>query len=163
MDNNYFVYNGKKYIVEYKDKNMNVYKCNDGKIEILSDEEIQMIRQLLNSKYMSVVSKSSLNCDSGSITGTFLKIDCGDNSVDRNGGLKYRNDVKDRLANHKPLILKIYDGRIWMINVTGNPTDTQGGHYDIRQISFEWIEIGDINDMRTLYNYGFSDVDSRWW
>lgn len=51
MDNNYFVYNGKKYIVEYKDKNMNVYKCNDGKIEILSDEEIQMIRQLLNSKY----------------------------------------------------------------------------------------------------------------
>lgn len=51
MDNNYFVYNGKKYIVEYKDKNMNMYKCNDGKIEILSDEEIQMIRQLLNSKY----------------------------------------------------------------------------------------------------------------
>lgn len=51
MDNNYFVYNGKKYIVEYKDKNMNVYKFNDGKIEILSDEEIQMIRQLLNSKY----------------------------------------------------------------------------------------------------------------
>lgn len=119
--------------------------------------------ELLNSKYMSVVSKSSLNCDSGSITGTFLKIDCGDNSVDRNGGLKYRNDVKDRLANHKPLILKIHDGRIWMINVTGSPTDTQGGHYDIRQISFEWIEIGDINDMRTLYNYGFSDVDSRWW
>ena len=119
--------------------------------------------ELLNSKYMSVVSKSSLNCDSGSITGTFLKIDCGDNSVDRNGGLKYRNDVKDRLVNHKPLILKIHDGRIWMINVIGNPTDTQGGHYDIRQISFEWVEIGDVNDMRTLYNYGFSDIDSRWW
>lgn len=119
--------------------------------------------ELLNSKYMSVVSNSSLNCDSGSITGTFLKIDCDDNSVDRNGGLQYRNDVKDRLANHKPLILKIYDGRIWMINVTGNISDTQGGHYDIRQISFEWVEIGDVNDMRTLYNYGFSDIDSRWW
>lgn len=121
------------------------------------------VLKLLNSKYMSVVSNSSLNCDSGSIIGTFLKIDCDDNSVDRNGGLQYRNDVKDRLVNHKPLILKIYDGRIWMINVTGNISDTQGGHYDIRQISFEWVEIGDVNDMRTLYNYGFSDIDSRWW
>ena len=119
--------------------------------------------ELLNSKYMSVVSNSSLNCDSGSINSSFIKINCEDNSVDRNGGLQYRNDVKDRLVNHKPLILKVYDGRIWMINVTGNVSDAQGGHPDIRQISFEWVEIGDINDMRTLYNYGFSDIDSRWW
>lgn len=51
MDNNYFVYNGKKYIVEYKEKTINVYKYNNGKIEILSDEEKQIIKQLLNNKY----------------------------------------------------------------------------------------------------------------
>ena len=50
-----------------------------------------------------------------------------------------------------------------MIKVTGNINDSQGGHPNIRQISFEWIEIGDVNDMETLYNYGFSDVESRWW
>lgn len=51
MDNNYFVYNGKKYILEYKEKTINVYKYNNGKIEILSDEEKQIIKQLLNNKY----------------------------------------------------------------------------------------------------------------
>lgn len=119
--------------------------------------------ELLNSKYMTVVSKSELNCDSGSISGTFLKINCDNNMIDEKGGLQYRNDVKNRLANHKPLILKVFDGRIWMINVTGNISDSQNGHYDLRKISFDWVEIGDVNDMKTLYNYGFSDIDSRWW
>lgn len=119
--------------------------------------------QLLNSKYMTVVSNSSLNCDSGSILGTFIKIKEDDYTVDLNGSLQYRNDFKNRLANKKPLILKIDDGRIWMIRVTGNPTDSQGEHKKIRQIAFEWVEIGDVNDMRTLYRNGFSDVDKRWW
>lgn len=123
----------------------------------------QQTLELLNSKYMSVVSNSSLNCDSGSISGNFIKIDCENGDVDLSAGLQYRNDFKDRLANHKPLILKVFDGRIWMIRVSGNPTDSQDEHPDVRKISFEWVEIGDINDMKTLYNYGFSDVDSRWW
>lgn len=123
----------------------------------------QQTLELLNSKYMSVVSNSSLNCESGSISGTFVKINCTNDDIDSAASLQYRNDFKDRLANHKPLILKVHDGRIWMIRVTGNPTDSQEGHYDIRKINFEWVEIGDVNDMKTLYNYGFSDVDSRWW
>lgn len=123
----------------------------------------QQTLELLNSKYMSVVSNSSLNCESGSISGTFVKIDCTNDDIDSAASLQYRNDFKDRLANHKPLILKVHDGRIWMIRVTGNPTDSQEGHYDIRKINFDWVEIGDVNDMKTLYNYGFSDVDSRWW
>lgn len=119
--------------------------------------------ELLNSKYMTVVSNSSLNCDSGSISGTFLRMDESCISPDLSASLQYRNEFKDRLTNHKPLILKVHDGRIWMIRVTGNITDSQGGHPDIRKISFDWVEIGDINDMKTLYNYGFSDVESRWW
>lgn len=122
----------------------------------------QQTLELLNSKYMSVVSNSSLNCDSGSVSGTFMKINCN-KEVDLEGSLQYRDDFKDRLANHKPLILKVHDGRIWMIRVTGTPTDSMGGHYDIRKINFEWVEIGDVDDMKTMYNYGFSDVDSRWW
>lgn len=118
---------------------------------------------LLNSKYMSVVSNSDLNCDSGSMSGTFVKINCDNNEIDDKGSLQYRNDVKDRLANKKPLILKIHDGRIWMIRVTGGIIDSQDGHPSLRKIAFEWVEIGDFNDMKTLYNYGLSDVDSRWW
>lgn len=119
--------------------------------------------ELLNSKYMHVVSNSTLNCDSGSITGTFIKMDEYCQEVLRDTGLQYRNDVQNRLTNHKPLILKIHDGRIWMIRVVGGIKNEQKGHIDLRQITFEWVEIGDVNDMETLYNYGFSDVDSRWW
>lgn len=119
--------------------------------------------ELLNSKYMNVVSNSELNCDSGSITGTFFKIDENCEKIDLNSSLQYRNEFKNRLANHKPLILKIHDGRIWIIRVTGGINDNQKGHIDLRQISFDWVEIGDINDMKTLYQLGLSDVDSRWW
>lgn len=119
--------------------------------------------ELLNSKYMTVVSNSSLNCDSGSISGTFLKMNNDSVSLNKQASLKYRNDFKNRLANKKPLILKIDDGRIWMIRVSASPNDTMGGHRDIRQINFEWVEIGDVNDMRALYMNGLSDVDSRWW
>lgn len=121
------------------------------------------VLQLLNSKYVSVVSNSDINYESGSITGDFIQLDNQTEEVKQNEGFSYRTQVKDRLANKKPLILKICDGRIWMIKVTGSPTDSQNGHRDLRSITFEWVEIGDVNDMRTLYENGLSDVDSRWW
>lgn len=119
--------------------------------------------EMLNSKYMSVVSNSALNYDSGNITGTFLKVKENTAEPDLNASLQYRNDFKNRLANRKPLILKIDDGRIWIIRVIGNISDARGEHSDIRKISFEWVEIGDVNDMKTLYQMGLSDVGSRWW
>lgn len=120
------------------------------------------ILQLLNSKYITVVSNSSVNCDSGSVSGTFFKVD-GNEHVDLSMSNKYRQSFINKLANKKPLILKIRDGRIWMIKVINNPTDSRLQHPDLRQIFFEWAEVGDINDMRQLYYSGLSDVDSRWW
>lgn len=121
------------------------------------------VLRMLNSKYMKVVSNSDINSDSGSITGAFLKIDETTGEVNNLEGLSYRNTFKDRLANKKPLILKVDDGRIWMIKLSGSINDTMNGHRDLRNITFEWSEVGDVNDMRTLYMNGFSDVDSRWW
>ena len=119
--------------------------------------------ELLNSKYMTVVSNSDLNYDSGNITGAFLKVKENSAEPDLESSLRYRNDFKNRLANRKPLILKIDDGRIWIIRVVGGITDAKGEHRDIRKLSFEWVEIGDVNDMKTLYQMGLSDVGSRWW
>lgn len=118
--------------------------------------------ELLNSKYMHVVSNSQLCCDSGSVTGSFIKLD-GCENFNRQASLQNRKDVMNRLSNRKPLILKIHDGRIWMIRVVGTPTDKMKEHYDLRQITFEWVEIGDVNDMETLYNNGFTDIDRKWW
>lgn len=119
--------------------------------------------ELLNSKYMHVVSNSSADYDSGTVSGLFIQYDIPTDVLYKQAGLQFRQDVKDRLANKKPLILKIHDGRIWMIRVTGGITDSNAGHIDLRTISFEWVEVGDINDMKDLYGYGFIDVESRWW
>ena len=118
----------------------------------------------LNSKYMAVVSKSATCGESGSATGTYIRFDDDDvNRFNRNASIKFRAEVKNRLANKKPLILKVHDGRIWMVKVTGQPQESHDGHYDIKQLSFEWMEVGDVNDMETLYYNGFSDVTSEWW
>ena len=119
--------------------------------------------ELLNSKYMSVVSGSQLNCESGSITGSFFQIDEATGKLMQEDGLNYRSALKNRLANKKPLILKVDDGRIWMIRVSGDVRDSANKHRNLRDISFEWVEIGDFIDMQAIYRNGFSDVDSRWW
>ena len=121
------------------------------------------VLQLLNSKYMTVVSNSSTNCDSGSLTGTFFKLGDDNITIDTEQSNQHRRLFINKLSNNKPLILKIKDGRIWMIKVINMPTNQQMQHPDLRQITFEWVEIGDVNDMRSLYYSGLSDVDARWW
>lgn len=119
--------------------------------------------ELLNSKYVHIVSNSSTNYDSGSTSGVFMTYDLYTNVLDKKSTYQQRIDVKNRLANKKPLILKIHDGRIWMIRVTGGISDSCDGHIDLRRIGFEWAEIGDLDDMKDLYGYGFVDVESKWW
>ena len=119
---------------------------------------------LLNSKYMTVVSNADTCAETGSASGLFVKFDNEDiNQYNRAASFAYRQEIKNRLANKKPLILKVCDGRMWMIRVTGQPTDTSDGNLDVRKLSFDWVEIGDYNDMETLYRNGFSDVESGWW
>lgn len=121
------------------------------------------ILELLNSKYIHVVSNSSANYDSGTISGVFMDYDIDKDYLDKQKSWKYREDIKNRLSNKKPLILKVQDGRIWMIKVSGEISDNNDGHIDLRRIGFGWVEIGDLKDMQDLYGYGFVDIDSRWW
>ena len=118
---------------------------------------------LLNNRYANVSSNGIANYDSGTTTGVFIKFNQDDNTIDISGGIKYRNKLKDWLANRKPKILKFYDGRIWLISVTGNITDTTNSVNDLRKITFDWVEIGDTENVETLYNCGLSDVGREWW
>lgn len=113
-------------------------------------------------RYPTVVSNSIANYEKGSASGLFLVMDenC---ELNRQNTLKYRNLFKERLASRKSFILKVPDGRIWMAKCIGSPTDTMDGHKDLRMVTFEWVEIGSVNDMEALYYNGLSDVSARWW
>ena len=63
----------------------------------------------------------------------------------------------DWLTNGEPKILKMHDGRIWMININGNVTLDSGEHFKKVRVGFEFVEIGDPASTEDLYNNDFVD------
>lgn len=121
------------------------------------------VLELLNNMYPTVITNSEVNYTSGTTSGCFLKFDMDTQEIDVCDGVSYRKDVMNWLCNKKAKILKLEDGRIYLIKITGKPTDINEGHRDLRKISFEWTEIGDVNSCKDLYMNNLSDVGVEWW
>ena len=121
------------------------------------------VLELLNSVYPTVITNSDVNYTTGTTSGCFLKFNMETQEVDVSSGVTHRKDVMSWLCNKKAKILKLEDGRIYLIKITGKPTDINEGHKDLRKISFEWTEIGDVNSCKDLYTNNLSDVGVQWW
>lgn len=125
------------------------------------------VAELLNNKYPKYISNTIANYDTGNASGQFIETTCTEvGCVDTYKSLwDTRNKILAFLTNKKPKILKYETGAIWLINVTGAPTDNgaEQGLSDLRTISFEWTETGDCNDEPSLYYAGLIDTPSKWW
>lgn len=117
---------------------------------------------LLNSKYPTVTNNSSSHYETGTATGAFVKFNENTGLLDVPAGIQFRDDVKNFLNDKKPKILKFHDGRIWLVSVGEQINDAGSDHNDVRTLSFDWIEIGNVNDVEFLYNNGLSDIDPIW-
>ena len=113
----------------------------------------------LNSKYPFVFFGSRANYDTGSFSATVLKTDSTNDSVDFDGSVAYRNELSEWLTNGSPKILKLYDGRIWMIEVNGNVTADSSEHPDKVKFSFDFIEIGSVESSSDMHSNGFINAD----
>lgn len=112
----------------------------------------------LNSKYPYVFFGSDANYDTGSFSGTILKpIGCDD--FDFDGSYSYRQEMIDWLTNEKPKILKIEDGREWLISVNGNVEADNSEHPDKVKLSFDFVEIGDYDNSDDLIAGGLSNLN----
>ena len=69
----------------------------------------------------------------------------------------------DFISDSIPKILKLPDGRLWLVQVTPGSADTANTTYNDREISWSWVEIGNVNSEEDLYYLGFSKVESEWW
>lgn len=125
--------------------------------------------ELLNSKYPVFVRNTAANYDTGTCTGSFVPVSEEDNCTlqfsadsdyERTG---YQKEVMDFICDGIPKILKLPDGRTWIVQITPNPSDTADQLYNNRKISFQWVEIGDVNSEEDLYYLGLSDVSEEWW
>lgn len=66
-----------------------------------------------------------------------------------------RNNIEQFLSNKKPKVLKYADGTYMLVNVSDNfiltPNENLLGTYEL---TFNYVEIGDVNDIETLSKYG---------
>lgn len=124
------------------------------------------VNVLLNNKYPIYIRNTIANYDSGSLSATYLERDEENCTLQlENDSIRtmYQKDVMDFLCDGNPKLLKHFDGRMWLIMVTGNPTDTADENYKLRRIDFEWTEIGDCESEEDLYYAGLIDVPEEWW
>lgn len=126
------------------------------------------IIELLHSKYPIFVRNTIANYDTGSCKGSFVPLDedscefAYDSERDYER-IKYQRDFMDYICDSIPKILKLPDGRLWLTQTTPNPTDTANQTYNDREITWSWVEVGDVNSEEDLYYLGFSNVEPEWW
>lgn len=124
--------------------------------------------ELLNSRYPVFVRNTIANYDTGNCKGSFVPLDedscefAFDSEQDY-GRIKYQRDFMNYICDGIPKILKLPDGRLWLVQITPNPSDTANQQYNDREITWSWVEVGDVNSEEDLYYLGFSDVTSEWW
>lgn len=124
--------------------------------------------ELLNSKYPVFVRNTIANYDTGNCKGSFVPLDeasceyAYDSEQDYKR-IKYQKEFMDFISDSVPKILKLPDGRLWLVQVTPNPADTANQGYNDREISWSWVEVGDVNSEEDLYYLGFSNVEPEWW
>lgn len=115
----------------------------------------------LNSKYPYVFFGSNSNYDSATFSGTVIRNEEGD-YWDFDGSYRYREEMKDWLTNGEPKILKMEDGREWLMSINGNIEEDCSEHIDKVKISFDFVQIGDYDNSDDLSSNGliiYNDMD----
>lgn len=107
----------------------------------------------LGRKYPFVNKLGKSDYISGQAEATFIHMnyDC---SLDIQGGNVYRQKIGDFLTNGNPKIIKYDDGRIYLIGITGQISESIDV-WEAPKWSFEFTCIGDPNNEDDLRNSGF--------
>lgn len=113
----------------------------------------------LNSKYPFVVRNSKANYTSGQIHAAFLPGTSCQIIPDYFDDTAYREVFTDFLTNGRPKILKLDDGRSWIINVVDNIGHSENN--TILYTDFNFVETGNPTDNQALYNGNLIDVDAN--
>ena len=143
-----------------------MYIIEDGKtystildVEISANKNTpNAVVNTLNRKYPYFVKNGVNNYYSGSAIALFLNKDTDGDFVPKYDW-QYNDNILEFLGNGKVKILKHEDGRMWMVNITGNVKEQSDGHPDKKMVSFEWVEVGNAESSHELYDNGFIDVD----
>lgn len=116
------------------------------------------IVETIDSKYPYIVNHSKQNYDSGSASGVFIELDYDNCELKIKEGYNYRDNLMEFLGNGNAKILKLDDGRMFMVSIINQPTESQESTTEKFTTAFDWAEIGDAEDGRTLWRENFIDI-----
>lgn len=111
-------------------------------------------------QYPVVVSNAMTNYQRGAVSGTITQPDFDNTRViDRIATVKYRKELLDFLTNKRAKVLKDWNGNLWLMIISGSPTVSYDNNFGmgIANVGFEYVELGDAENQRDLYNAGLVD------
>lgn len=136
------------------DKDISYYVGLEPAVTNITRNQEASVETTLGSKYPIVFYGSEANYYSGNFSGVIIKWDRNNDEFDFDGSIDYRETFINWLTNKKPKALKMYDGRAWLMNVNGNVSYSDDGHPDKVEISFDFVETGDLNSSDDMKNAG---------
>ena len=141
------------------DSNESYQTVADESIQTVTRRNPASIIEPLDSVYPYVIHNGNTNYDTGTVQGLFVEIDWDKKVFKTKSSFMLRDTVMRFLTNGQPKILKSFDGRIWMVDITSDPTATVQNHPDQVSISFNFTEIGDTYSTTDMYNNGLTDIN----
>lgn len=114
----------------------------------------------INRKYPYQISNGAANYDTGTTSAQWVPYDSSTDTWNMDAARDYVSSFKDFLNNGAAKLMKYYDGRMWIIDVSSSDiSDTEEVSVGQVHTSFDWVEIGDADNMKDLYKNGLSDVE----
>lgn len=136
----------KRYVLEYGFQLRNVeYVIPNETIETISSERTPYVTYHGDLNYV----KGSVSC---------ILIADRDTAIDLVDEYKLRTKIMDFATNKKVKLLRTADGFNRLISITGSPSLSYEGTAGLYSLSFNFVEIGDVNSQRDLFENGFINV-----
>ena len=115
----------------------------------------------IGAKYPVVVTNSHNAYHSGSISGYIVPDDFYTNgNLSRVAMVAKRDELEQFLVNKKPKIIKDWNGKIWLVMITGDVDCSFDSNYGMGMVTFtaSWVEVGDATSQGDLQNTGLINV-----
>lgn len=122
-----------------------------------------IVVQTLGRKHPYVFGNGQANYYSGSLSAVWVELDRANGAChfDFENSWKYRHRLMEFLCNGNPKMLKMPDGRMWLVAIVNTPTETAELHELAPTIEFNWVEIANGDKGAALYENGLIDTDAN--
>lgn len=121
--------------------------------------------QTIYNRYPCRIRNTVANYDTGAFKGSFVAYSPmeRDYIVEDKARTNYQNQVMNFLSDGTTKLLKHFDSRLKLIVIDETISNQANGHYQNRDFSFHFTEIGDAESEKDLYDNGLSNVTEEWW